>query len=152
MDFARAIADAGHQIGNHTYSHRRMIFKTYSVIEKEIDSTNKLIREAGYTGDIVFRPPNCKKLIMLPLVLQNKGITTVTWDIEPDSFPNVASDPEKIVDHVLNNSGSGSIILLHVMYGSKDNARNSIPGIVNSLRGKGFEFVTVNELLELSAN
>jgi peptidoglycan/xylan/chitin deacetylase (PgdA/CDA1 family) len=90
--------------------------------------------------------------MMLPLVLQNKEVTTVTWDIEPDSLPDVASDPQKIVDHVLNNTESGSIILLHVMYGSGENALNSIPGIVNGLREKGFEFVTVNELLELSAN
>jgi chitin deacetylase len=152
MGFARAIADSGHQIGNHTYSHRPMIFKTYSAIEKEIDSTNKLIREAGYTGDIVFRPPNCKKLMLLPLALQNKGITTVTWDVEPDSFPNIASDPEKIVDHVLNNTECGSIILLHVMYGSVDNALNAIPGIVEGLRDMGYEFVTVNELLGLSGN
>jgi chitin deacetylase len=129
-----------------------MIFKTYSAIEKEIGSTNNLIREAGYTGDIVFRPPNCKKLMLLPLVLQNKGITTVTWNIEPDSFPDVASDPQKIADHVLSKVTSGSIILLHVMYGSGENALNSIPGIVNGLREMGYEFVTVNELLELSAD
>lgn len=152
MDYARAIADAGHQLGNHTYFHRPMVFMTYSAIENEIESTNRLIREAGFTGEIVFRPPYCKKLALLPLVLQNKGIPTVTWDIEPDSFMEIASDPEKIVDHVLSQTQSGSIILLHVMYGSGENALNAIPGIVEGLRDMGYKFVTVNELLELAGN
>lgn len=152
MDYAKAIVDAGHQVGNHTYSHERMVFKSYSSIEKEIDTTSSLIRQAGYTGDIVFRPPNCKKLILLPLVLQNKGIVTVTWDIEPDSFRDVASSPEGIVDYVLNHTGNGSIILLHIMYDRGENAFEAVPGIVAGLREKGYEFVTVNELLRASDN
>jgi Predicted xylanase/chitin deacetylase len=152
MDYTRAIANAGHQIGNHTYFHEHMIFKSYSSVENEIDSTNSLIRQAGYTGNIVFRPPNCKKLIILPLVLQNKGIVTVTWDVEPDSFPDVASSSERMVDYVLSHTRNGSIILLHIMYDSGENAFNAIPGIVNGLREKGYAFVTVNELLGLSGN
>ena len=152
LDYTREIVDAGHQVGNHTYSHERMIFKNYSSIENEVDSTNNLIGQLGYTGNIVFRPPNCKKLVNLPLVLQNKGIVTVTCDVEPDSFRDAASSSERIVDYVLNHTKNGSIILLHVMYDSGENAFNAIPGIVNGLREKGYEFVTVNKLLELSSN
>lgn len=150
MDYASAIVNAGHQLGNHSYTHNPMVFKSYSSIEKEVDSTSSLIRQAGYTGDIVFRPPNCKKLILLPLVLQSKGIVTTTWDVEPDSFRDVASSSEGIVDYVLNHTKNGSIILLHIMNDSGENAFNAIPTIVAGLRGKGYEFVTVNELLSAS--
>lgn len=57
------IAEAGHQIGNHTYSHKKMVFKKTSFIKEEIEKTNKLIRKTGYEREIDFRPPNGKKLI-----------------------------------------------------------------------------------------
>ncbi len=147
-DYARAIVQAGHQIGNHSYSHERMVFKSYSFMENEIDSASSLIREAGFKGEIVFRPPGCKKLLLLPLALQERGMTTVTWDVEPDSYPEVAVSPENTAGYVLEHARNGSIILLHVMYGG--NSLDAVPGIVEGLKEKGFEFVTVNELLELS--
>ncbi len=45
---AKKIVSAGHQIGNHTYSHQRMVFKSPSYIKAEIEKTDKLIREAGF--------------------------------------------------------------------------------------------------------
>lgn len=85
---ARKIADAGHQIGNHTYSHQRMVLKSPSFIEKEIDRTNELIKQTGFEGEIDFRPPNGKKLFGLPYYLNQQNIDTVTWNLEPDSFYN----------------------------------------------------------------
>ncbi|MDD5018280.1 MAG: polysaccharide deacetylase family protein [Eubacteriales bacterium] len=149
MEYAKAIAGAGHQIGNHSYSHERMIFKSREFIENEIDSTNALIREAGYEGTIVFRPPNCKKLILLPLVLNERDMVTVTCDVEPDSYKEVASSAEAISDYVAGHAASGSIILLHIMYDSGENARDAVPDIVTRLREQGYTFVTVNELLTL---
>nr|WP_241421351.1 polysaccharide deacetylase family protein [Candidatus Contubernalis alkalaceticus] len=62
------IVSAGHELGNHSYSHKRMVLKTPSFIRKEIELTNQLIREAGYQGEIHFRPPNGKKLVILPYI------------------------------------------------------------------------------------
>ena len=146
FEYAQAITAAGHQIGNHSYSHTKMILKSRSFIEEEIDLTNNLIREAGYEGEIVFRPPFCKKLVMLPLVLSERGMVTVTWNIEPDSYADVASSAENIADYVVDNAQPGSIILLHIMYDSGQNAREAIPDIVKRLKESGYTFVTVNEL------
>ena len=44
---ARRIAEEGHQIGNHTYSHNRMIFKTPSYYKDEIEKTDQLIQNTG---------------------------------------------------------------------------------------------------------
>ena len=81
---ARDIAQAGHQIGNHSYSHQRMVLRSRAFIDDEIDTTNTLIRDAGYVGDICFRAPYCKKLLLLPLALSKRDMVSVTWDIEPD--------------------------------------------------------------------
>ncbi len=86
LSLGKSIVQSGHQVGNHTYSHNRMVFKTPSFIKEEIEKTNALIRQTGFTGAIDFRPPNGKKLIGLPYYLNKNNIETITWDLEPDTF------------------------------------------------------------------
>ncbi|WP_220348737.1 polysaccharide deacetylase family protein [Alkalilimnicola ehrlichii] len=47
---------AGHELGNHTYSHRRMLLRSPMFIRHEIEDTDALIRASGYEGPIYFRP------------------------------------------------------------------------------------------------
>ncbi len=148
--FTRAIAQAGHQIGNHSYSHERMIFKSKAFIDSEIDTTNSLIRETGYEGEIVFRPPYCKKLLLLPAALEERGMITVTCDTEPES--QLAGGSAAIAEYALEHAHEGSIILLHVMYDSTHASLGALPRIVNGLREKGYDFVTINELLALCSD
>ncbi|WP_338450230.1 polysaccharide deacetylase family protein [Niallia oryzisoli] len=140
------IAAAGHQIGNHTYSHNRMVFKTPSFIKEELEKTDQLIREAGYEGDIDFRPPYGKKLVGLPYYLKKHNKESITWNLEPDSYYSAASDKVKYVEE---NVKPGSIILVHPMYGDLVQALQTIEGIIQSLQEKGYTFVTVDELQKL---
>ncbi|WP_226647562.1 polysaccharide deacetylase family protein [Mesobacillus subterraneus] len=143
---ARKIADAGHQIGNHTYSHQRMVLKSPSFIEKEIDRTNELIKQTGFEGEIDFRPPNGKKLFGLPYYLNQQNIDTVTWNLEPDSFYNSSAEKIKYVkDHV----EPGSIVLLHPMYDKTGEELKTIEGVLKILSQEGYKFLTVNELQEM---
>ncbi len=148
MGEGRKIVQAGHELGNHTYSHNRMVFKAPSFIKEELSRTDDLIREAGYKGEITFRPPNGKKLILLPYYLRQQNKKTIMWDLEPDSYPDIAFGSETIVQNVIENVKPGSIILLHVMYDSRQESVNAIEGIVRALREKGYTFKTVGELLE----
>lgn len=142
----KEMVEAGHQVGNHTFSHNRMVFKSPSYIKEEIEKTDKLIREAGYTGEIDFRPPNGKKLVGLPYYLNKHNRDTITWNIEPDSYYRKPSDK---VNHVIENITPGSIILMHPMYDDSGNELQAIEGILQALTNEGYSFVTVNELQEL---
>lgn len=146
LKLGKEIAESGHQIGNHTYSHKRMIFKKPSFIKQEIELTNQLIRKTGYKGEIDFRPPTGKKLIGLPYYLKKHHIETITWDLEPDTYYSSVSDK---VNYVNKNVKPGSIILLHPMYDDTGNELKTIEGILDSLSRKGYKFVTVNELQKL---
>jgi chitin deacetylase len=143
----KKLINEGHQIGNHTYSHDRMIFKSPSFIKKEIEDTDKLIRDMGYKGDIQFRPPNCKKLLFLPYYLKKNNRKTILWDLEPNTYPEVDSSSENIIKYVLDNAKPGSIILLHAMYDKKGTTVGALKGIIKGLKDKGYTFKTVNELL-----
>jgi peptidoglycan-N-acetylglucosamine deacetylase len=142
---AKMIAGAGHQIGNHTYSHQRMVLKSPSFIKEEVEKTNKLILEAGYEGEIDFRPPNGKKLLGLPFYLNQHNIETITWNIEPDSYYTNSTDKK---DYVKKNVKPGSIILLHPMYDKTGEELKTLEGILLALSEDGYKFITVNELQE----
>ncbi|KAB7668711.1 polysaccharide deacetylase family protein [Bacillus sp. B1-b2] len=142
----KKIVQKGHQIGNHTYSHIRMILRTPSVIKDEIEKTDQLIQEAGYKGEIDFRPPNGKKLVGLPYYLNKHNRDTITWNIEPDTYYTTASDK---VNYVNDNIKPGSIILMHPMYDDTGKELQAIEGILQALVNEGYTFVTVNELQEL---
>lgn len=143
-EMGRAIVVAGHELGNHTYTHRRMVLVGGDTVREEIESTDAQIRAAGFDGDITFRPPYGKKLVALPRYLDAHDRTTVMWDVEPDS---VAADATTMVDTALAQTRPGSIILLHVMYPARQSSLDAIPGIVAGLQAEGFRFVTVSELL-----
>ena len=63
------------------------------------------------------------------------------------SYADVASTPEGIVSHVMARAGPGSMVLLHEMYPSRLTSMQAVRGIVRSLRARGYELVTVSELL-----
>jgi peptidoglycan-N-acetylglucosamine deacetylase len=145
MSLGQRIVEAGHELGNHTYSHNRMVLKSYDYVRREIETTDSLIEKAGFHGDIVFRPPNGKKLFVLPYYLKQHNRKTLMWDVEPDSYPEVANNSEMITKYVLENTKPGSIILLHVMYDSRKESMKSING---GLRQQGYSFKTVSDLLK----
>ncbi|RAP75923.1 polysaccharide deacetylase family protein [Paenibacillus montanisoli] len=143
MEEGRMIVRAGHQLGNHSYSHERILFKSRAYVEREVEQTNDLIREAGYLGEIDFRPPYGKKIYSLPHYLHEQGIQTIMWDLEPDTF--YATAQEKIKAAV-EGAHPGSIILLHPMYDKTGQELQVIEGILDGLTRQGYRFLTVNEL------
>jgi peptidoglycan-N-acetylglucosamine deacetylase len=146
-DLARSIAAAGHEIGNHTYSHDRMVFVTPGFVAEEVERTDELIRRTGYQGEITFRPPNGKKLLALPYYLDEHNRRTIMWDIEPNTYPDIDASAQKTADFTIENVRPGSIILLHGMYAAREQTRLAVPMIVERLKAQGYRFVTVSEML-----
>ena len=145
----RQILAAGHQVGNHSFSHQRMIFKSPAFIAGEIEQTDTLLRDSGVDGVIYFRPPYGKKLLILPWYLMKHHRVSVTWDVAPENFPKIAKDPQALVDYTVQQTKPGSIILLHVMYDSRQATMQAVPQIIRQLKAQGYRFVTVHELLKL---
>lgn len=146
---AKKIVEAGHQIGNHTYSHKRMVLKSPSFIKKEIEKTDALIATIGYQEIPVVRPPYGKKLIGFPYYLNKHQRETITWNLEPDTFFTKTEDK---INYVKENIQPGSIILLHPMYDQTDNELQTIEGILQSLTDEGYTFVTVDDLFKFKAS
>lgn len=148
----RKIAEAGHELGNHSYTHERMVLVSPSFVKNEIEKTDELIRNAGYASKhIHFRPPYGKKLFVLPYFLSKNERKSITWDVEPESYTPVKKESEETVRDAVAAARNGSIILLHVMHDDKRRSLNAVRPIIIQLKEKGYNFVTVSELIERSS-
>lgn len=143
----RAIAAAGHEIGNHSYSHRRMLLRSGSFYRTEVEVTDSLILALGGTSPILFRPPFGVRLLGLPRYLRTTHRTTVLWDIAPDW--DLGTDSAGIVNQVLAQVRPGSIILLHTMFDSRRASRQALQALLPLLLARGYRFATVSALLRL---
>jgi peptidoglycan/xylan/chitin deacetylase (PgdA/CDA1 family) len=146
-DIAARMVRAGHELGNHSYSHHRLVLKTPGYVRRELQDTDSLIRSAGYHETIHFRPPYGKRLVVLPWILSRDDRPVILADLEPDSHPRNARDAARIVEYVERNVRPGSIILLHVEIPSRAAGREALPSLIGTLHAAGYRFVTVSELL-----
>jgi peptidoglycan/xylan/chitin deacetylase (PgdA/CDA1 family) len=145
----RSLVTARQEIGNHTYSHRRLVFVSTGTAADEVSSADAVIRAAGYRGPINVRPPYAKKLLSLPWGLRAHGRITVMWDLEPDSLEGIRDDAQAMTRYVVDNVRPGSIVLLHPWAEGNAATRQALPEILAALQGSGYSFVTVSELLAL---
>jgi peptidoglycan/xylan/chitin deacetylase (PgdA/CDA1 family) len=145
-ELTKLIVEGGHEVGNHSFSHHRMVFVSYESVAHEVEATNSLIRAAGFEGQIHFRPPYYKKFINLPRYLADNGIVTITSDLDPETSAD-SSDPEAMAHYVAHHAAPGSIILLHVMFRQRSASMASVPLIIKRLERQGYEFVTISDLI-----
>lgn len=148
-DAAAKLVAAGHELGNHSYSHKRMVFKSPALVRSEYERTDALIRAAGHRGPIHVRAPYCKKLVALPWYFARNDRLHITFDVEPESTPAIDAETRLIVSDVVRSVRPGSIVLLHPWYRGRERSRAAVPLIIDTLQKQGYEFVTVNELLKM---
>lgn len=141
---AQRLVAAGHELGNHSFYHKRMWNLFPGTYEAEIRRTDALLRAAGEAHPLFFRPPNGKKLTGLPIAVARAGYRTVTWDHED---PMTAASARAFADMTLARVRPGSIVVMHVMYPPGQIQRDALPLILEGLKARGYRAVTVGELL-----
>lgn len=140
----RRLLAEGHEIGNHSFSHVRMIGRSSAFYDAEIARTDAALRRAGVAAPSLFRPPYGRKLIGLPDAVARQRYRMIMWDVED---PSGAETPQAYAEQILREARPGSIILMHIMYRGNRTAREALPLVVRGLRERGFRLVTVSDLL-----
>jgi len=151
-DIARAIAAAGHAIGNHSYDHRDLLKRTNTQIQDEILKTEKAITDATGQRTTLFRPPYGSRNALTVEEIRKLGYVVVEWSVSAEDWRKPGTD--KIVKNVMAGAGNGAIILMHDgdkwRHGSdRSQTVAALPQIIAQLRAAGYEFVTIPELLKL---
>ncbi|MEM6347785.1 MAG: polysaccharide deacetylase family protein [Bacteroidota bacterium] len=145
-EIAKAVFEAGHLIGNHTYDHPQMIFKSASFMRAQIERTDSLIQAFGAAKPTYFRPPYSSKYLVLPWVLKQMDKTLVTGTYDPPAEYRSPYPAQKVADQVLSNVQNGSIIYLHDGKGSDVEAfLQSVELIIIGLKAKGYRLVRLDE-------
>jgi cellulose synthase/poly-beta-1,6-N-acetylglucosamine synthase-like glycosyltransferase/peptidoglycan/xylan/chitin deacetylase (PgdA/CDA1 family)/spore germination protein YaaH len=147
----------GHEIGNHTFTHPKFDEISHTQLRWELNLTQRLIESTLDVKTILFRPPYgidhqpeySEEVAQLPLA-QEMGYLIVGQRIDPDdwSLRNGTPIPAKeIVDSVLRQAGNGNIILLHDGGGDRTQTVAALPQIIDALRKKGYQLVSVSDLI-----
>jgi len=148
-ELAQRVVASGHELGNHSYSHKRLLLRSPAFIRREIETTDSLIRAAGARGEIFVRPPYANRLVGLPFYLWRHDRPVVLWDLEPDTWYSHADD---VTQYVLDEVRPGSIILLHVELRHQRENRVALRHIIPALQARGYRFVTLSELRRVSGS
>lgn len=139
----RRIVEAGHEVANHSMSHRMLVGRPAGLYDREIGGTHAALVRAGAPPPKLFRPPYGKKLWGLPMAVERSGYRMIMIDVEEPQ----TTDAQAYADAILDGARPGSILLMHLMYRSNGTARDALPLVIKGLQARGFRLVTVSELL-----
>ena len=139
---ARRIAEEGHEIGIHGYSHDSMCPMSAEEVTKEIRSTAELLPEGCHP--LFLRPPGGACGDGVTTAAANEGLAVLNWSL--DSKDWATRDVQTIINNVVKKVRDGDVILMHDM---SDSSVTAALRIIDMLSARGYEFVTVSELAQI---
>lgn len=131
----------GHQIGNHTYSHTRLLTAEKETVIEEIHKTEVVLQHLVGEGTYWLRPPY--GLIDTTRATQVRT-PLIYWSVDPEDWKLL--DTAKVVNCVIDQVENGDIILLHDFYPTSVDAALEL---IDKLGEEGYTFVTVEELFRI---
>ena len=149
-EIARAVAQAGHVIGNHTYTHPNLFFASPAQLAKELDDCEKVLTEAVGEHSKLFRPPWGLRRPGTLRAAAGRGLTTVMWSVTGDDWK--LTTPEAIEGRVARQVRGGGVILLHdgghwQMGVDRSATVAATDRLITRYSGEGYSFVTVPEMM-----
>lgn len=142
-ELAKQISAAGHELGNHGYSHSSPNASSIDEIVEEITRTEEAIRNAtGVTTDL-YAPPSGEAEDHVVTAAESAGYDTILWSV--DTIDWQKPDAATIIDRVTGKVENGSIILAH----PTANTLEALPMLIEQLQAEGYQLVTVSENLGL---
>lgn len=140
----RELEKSGMEIGNHGYAHRHVSLLSYQANLDEIERTNTVV--AGITGHLpkVFAPPygEFNQTVLKAAAAANMPL--IMWTIDTIDL-RATSTPAMIASRVLRRAGAGAIVLMH----PTDRTAQALPEILATLSHRGYQWVTVSQLLTM---
>lgn len=137
---------AGAQIANHSFSHRRLDNAPAEVLAQEFDNTRNLIFPLTNYEPKWFRPPYGATSPLLDLVAQQKSYRVIRWNVDTRDW--AAANPDEISNLVVQAAFPGAVVLMHDGGGNRTNTVLALPKIIQSLRERGYTFVTLDQLVK----
>lgn len=143
-EVAKQVADAGHEIGNHTEAHRDLTKLGPDGIRQEIGSTSDKINNATGVRPYLVRPPYGAYNQNVINDAAHNGNSIILWSI--DSLDWQSRNADAINREIQQTITPGSIVLMHDIHSTTADA---LPELMETLVQEGYQFVTVSQLREI---
>lgn len=140
------IAHEGHQIGNHGYFHRKLQFKGPFYVRRDIRLGLRAICRAGAPAPRLFRAPHGFRSPWTSYIAGSLGERTIGWSL--GVWDSDQPGAEQIFKQTVEGVRPGSIVLLHDgdgynPDGDRTQTAEAVPRIIDELRRRGYDFVTL---------
>ncbi|SMB92774.1 polysaccharide deacetylase family sporulation protein PdaB [Desulfonispora thiosulfatigenes DSM 11270] len=149
-EVVKRIHDEGHILGNHSFSHPNFLKLTPEKIIKELNGTDEKINNlAGYKPAFFRSPYGSLDADKLKLVA-SQGYKIIAWNVDSLDWQGLSASEVK--NNILSNTIEGSIVLQHSAGGKGEDLSGTVTAlseIITTLKKQGYEFVTVDKLLNL---
>ncbi|HLC30401.1 MAG TPA: D-alanyl-D-alanine carboxypeptidase family protein [Dehalococcoidia bacterium] len=140
----KQIAADGHEIANHTYSHPDLTTLSEAAILDELQRGDAALKAlTGRSSKPWMRMPFGVRDGRVLAAVQRVGYTSIFWTLDSGDW-QAGATAKSVADRVLNNAGNGYIVVQHC--GAPQSAE-ALPTIIQGLRSRGLEMVTVSALL-----
>jgi peptidoglycan/xylan/chitin deacetylase (PgdA/CDA1 family)/sulfur carrier protein ThiS len=133
---ARAVAEQGHVLCNHTENHASLDRLSADGVRSEIEAAKASISDATGQRPGYFRFPYGRSSPTALAVVAQEGLTVLSWTVDPADYtrPGTAA----IVQRVVSAARPGSIVLMHDGGGDRSQTVEALPTIIESLRSAGY--------------
>lgn len=142
----KALADAGHEVMNHSSSHAHFSKLSDHEIISDITACNEKIASVTGITPTLFRCPYGEYDDHVIAAVNSMGMTAIQWDVDSLDWKGISAD--EIQRRVLDKIKPGSIVLFH---NAAENTPDALPAIIESLIADGYKIVPVSQIL-LSGN
>ena len=150
-DIARAVAQAGHVIGNHTVTHPALIFKSAAETRKELSDCRAILQDAIGEHSNLFRPPFGGRRPSTLRVARELGLAPVMWNVTGHDWnvPSAAVIERKVSSQIKG----GDVILLHdgghkQMGADRSQTVLATDHLLRKYKAEGYEFVTISKMMQ----
>ncbi|MCX7779324.1 MAG: polysaccharide deacetylase family protein [Negativicutes bacterium] len=138
----KEIANHGHEIGNHSYSHPHPARLTKQKNQEQIIKTEQLITEIAGIKTRLYAPPYGEFNDTVLQAAHELGYTTIMWTIDTIDWKRPPA--EVLQNRVLTKLQNGAIILMH----PTDPTAKALPGLIQQIKSKGYQISTVSSILK----
>lgn len=142
----KRIAAEGHMVASHSMTHKRFSQLKPAQIRRETLTSRALLRDTTRVSSPWIRPPYGAMDTQAWRELRRLRARVVMWDVDPKDWKRPGS--RRIATRVVRAVKPGSIVLLHDGGGDRQQTVWALQRIIPALRRKGYEFVTVEELVK----
>jgi peptidoglycan/xylan/chitin deacetylase (PgdA/CDA1 family) len=148
---ARRVAEFGHEIGNHSYLHPILLYRSAGETRGQIQRAQKIISETTGVRPVFARPPCGVRTRAYFAATRELNLETVQWS--DTGFDWKHHDAERIARDAVRHARAGSIILLHDGDSAGKSTRKqtiaAVPLIVEELKTRGLEIAPLNRLIDM---